>query len=131
MKVRVVCEILFMEGYELLLVELFFNWFFNEFILEVMVVIFSVFIFDEKVEMDVLKEELVKLFREVQVQVKIIVKVSVESKLDVNEEEYVNSLKWQLMEMVMVWVNGRLFVEIRYVFLCVFLGERCFINSGV
>ncbi|CAP70516.1 uncharacterized protein PODANS_3_5840 [Podospora anserina S mat+] len=112
MKARVACEISSTEGHELLLAELLFNRFFNELTPEVTAAILSVFIFDEKVETDALKEELAKPFREVQAQAKIIAKVSAESKLDVNEEEYVNSLKWQLMETVMAWANGRPFAEI-------------------
>ncbi|KAK4204723.1 rRNA-processing arch domain-containing protein [Triangularia verruculosa] len=112
MKARVACEISSTEGHELLLAELLFNRFFNELTPEVTAAILSVFIFDEKVETEALKEELAKPFREVQAQAKIIAKVSAESKMDVNEEEYVNSLKWQLMETVMAWANGRPFAEI-------------------
>ncbi|KAK0741839.1 rRNA-processing arch domain-containing protein [Apiosordaria backusii] len=112
MKARVACEISSTEGHELLLAELLFNRFFNELSPEVTAAILSVFIFDEKVETQELKEELAKPFREVQAQAKIIAKVSAESKMDVNEEEYVASLKWQLMETVMAWANGRPFAEI-------------------
>ncbi|KAK4179469.1 putative ATP dependent RNA helicase [Triangularia setosa] len=112
MKARVACEISSTEGHELLLAELLFNRFFNELTPEVTAAILSVFIFDEKVETQELKEELAKPFREVQAQAKIIAKVSAESKMDVNEEEYVASLKWQLMETVMAWANGRPFAEI-------------------
>jgi hypothetical protein len=41
-----------------------------------------------------------------------VAKVSAESKLEVNEDEYVQSLKWQLMETVMAWANGKPFAEI-------------------
>ncbi|KAK0669986.1 putative ATP dependent RNA helicase [Cercophora samala] len=112
MKARVACEISSTEGHELLLAELLFNRFFNELTPEVTAAILSVFIFDEKVEAQELREELAKPFREVQAQAKIIAKVSAESKMDVNEEEYVNSLKFQLMETVMAWANGRPFAEI-------------------
>jgi ATP-dependent RNA helicase DOB1 len=112
MKARVACEISSTEGHELLLAELLFNRFFNELTPEMCASVLSVFIFDEKVETQALKENLSKPFREIQAQARIIAKVSAESKLDVNEEEYVESLKWQLMETVLAWANGRPFSEI-------------------
>ncbi|KAK4242215.1 rRNA-processing arch domain-containing protein [Achaetomium macrosporum] len=112
MKARVACEISSTEGHELLLAELLFNRFFNELTPELCASVLSVFIFDEKVETQALKEELAKPFREIQAQARIIAKVSAESKLEVNEDEYVQSLKWQLMETVLAWANGRPFAEI-------------------
>lgn len=112
MKARVACEISSTEGHELLLSELLFNRFFNELSPEVCASVLSVFIFDEKVETQALKEELAKPYREVQTQARVIAKVSQESKLDVNEDEYVQSLKWQLMETVYAWAQGKPFSEI-------------------
>ncbi|KAK4101985.1 antiviral helicase [Parathielavia hyrcaniae] len=112
MKARVACEISSTEGHELLLAELLFNRFFNELTPELCASVLSVFIFDEKVETQALREELAKPFRETQAQARVIAKVSAESKLEVNEDEYVQSLKWQLMETVMAWANGRPFAEI-------------------
>ncbi|KAG6359843.1 hypothetical protein INS49_010896 [Diaporthe citri] len=112
MKARVACEISSTEGHELLLSELLFNRFFNELTPEVCASVLSVFIFDEKVETQELKEELMKPYREIQRQARVIAKVSQESKLDVNEDEYVQSLKWQLMETVYAWAQGRPFAEI-------------------
>ncbi|KAK0651611.1 rRNA-processing arch domain-containing protein [Cercophora newfieldiana] len=112
MKARVACEISSTEGHELLLAELLFNRFFNELSPEVCAAVLSCFIFDEKVEAKDFKEELAKPFREIQAQARIIAKVSAESKLDVNEDDYVQSLKWQLMETVLAWANGKPFSEI-------------------
>ncbi|KAL2195989.1 rRNA-processing arch domain-containing protein [Corynascus similis CBS 632.67] len=112
MKARVACEISSTEGHELLLAELLFNRFFNELSPELCASVLSVFIFDEKVETAALKEELAKPFREIQAQARIVAKVSAESKLEVNEDEYVQSLKWQLMETVLAWANGKPFAEI-------------------
>jgi ATP-dependent RNA helicase DOB1 len=117
MKARVACEISSTEGHELLLAELLFNRFFNELSPELCASVLSVFIFDEKVETAELKEELAKPFREIQAQARVIAKVSAESKMEVNEDEYVQSLKWQLMETVLAWANGKPFAEIWYVFL--------------
>lgn len=115
MKARVACEISSTEGHELLLSELLFNRFFNELTPELCASVLSVFIFDEKVETQELKEELAKPYREIQQQARVIAKVSQESKLDVNEDEYVQSLKWQLMETVYQWAQGRPFAEIWFV----------------
>jgi ATP-dependent RNA helicase DOB1 len=112
MKARVACEISSTEGHELLIAELLFNGFFNDMAPEICAAVLSVFIFDEKVSADELKEELRKPYREIQAQAKIVAKVSQESKLDVNEEEYLASLKWQLMETVLAWGNGRPFAEV-------------------
>ncbi|KAI1381641.1 antiviral helicase [Hypoxylon crocopeplum] len=112
MKARVACEISSTEGHELLLSELLFNRFFNELSPELCAAILSVFIFEEKVEAQALTEELMKPFSQVQAQARIIAKVSQESKLEVNEEEYVQSLKWQLMETVYAWANGKSFADV-------------------
>jgi ATP-dependent RNA helicase DOB1 len=115
LKARVACEISSTEGHELLLSELLFDRFFNELSPETCAAVLSCFIFDEKVEAQALKEDLQKPYREIQAKARIIAKVSQECKLDVNEEEYVTSLKWQLMETVYTWAQGRPFIEIWYV----------------
>jgi len=112
MKARVACEISSTEGHELVLSELLFNRFFNELTPEVCAAVISVFIFEEKVEATPLTEELMKPFSQVQAQARIIAKVSQESKLEVNEDEYVQSLKWQLMDTVYAWANGKPFAEV-------------------
>ncbi|KAI0601762.1 rRNA-processing arch domain-containing protein [Biscogniauxia sp. FL1348] len=112
MKARVACEISSTEGHELLLSELLFNRFFNELTPELCAAVLSVFIFDEKTEASALPDELMKLYSQIQAQARIIAKVSQESKLEVNEEEYVQSLKWQLMETVYAWAKGKPFVDV-------------------
>ncbi|KAI1106813.1 antiviral helicase [Jackrogersella minutella] len=112
MKARVACEISSTDGHELLLSELLFNRFFNELTPEVCAALLSVFIFEEKAEAQALPDELQKPFSQIQAQAKIIAKVSQESKLDVNEDEYAQSLKWQLMETVYAWANGKSFAEV-------------------
>ena len=115
LKARVACEISSTEGHELLLSELLFDRFFNELTPEVCASVLSCFVFDEKVETAALKEELQKPFREIQAKARIIAKVSQECKLDVNEDDYVMGIKWQLMETVHAWAQGRPFAEIWYV----------------
>ncbi|MCJ1386484.1 ATP-dependent RNA helicase mtr4 [Xylographa soralifera] len=110
LKARVACEI--STGDELLLSELLFNRFFNELTPEVCAAVLSCFIFEEKADAPALKDELAKPFREIQAQARIIAKVSQESKLQLNEEEYVQGFKYQLMEVVYAWAHGRSFAEI-------------------
>jgi len=114
LKARVACEISSTgDGHELLLSELLFNRFFNELSPEVCASVLSCFIFEEKSKTaEPLKEELSKHFREIQSQAKVIAKVSQESKLAVNEKEYVDSFKWELMEVVLLWAQGKSFAEI-------------------
>lgn len=114
LKARVACEISTGDGHELLLSELLFNRFFNEMSPELCAAVLSCFIFEEKSDCPPLKEELAKPFREIQAQARIIAKVSQESKLAVNEEEYVQSFKYQLMEVVLAWATGKSFAEIWY-----------------
>lgn len=111
LKARVACEI--STGDELVLSELLFNRFFNELTPEQCAAALSCFIFEEKSnETPALKEELSKPYREIQAQARIIAKISQESKLPVNEDEYVDGFKYQLMEVVYRWCNGASFAEI-------------------
>ncbi|KAH8685608.1 rRNA-processing arch domain-containing protein [Tricladium varicosporioides] len=112
LKARVACEISTGDGHELLLSELLFNGFFNEMSPEMCAAVLSCFIFEEKSQAPALKEELDKYFREVQNEARKIAKVSQESKLKVNEKEYVESFKWQLMDVVLSWAQGKSFSEI-------------------
>ena len=115
LKARVACEISTGDGHELLLSELLFNRFFNELSPEMCAAVLSCFIFEEKSKKDDLKEELRTAFKMIQAQARIIAKVSQESKLKVNEQEYVESFKFQLMEVVLAWAQGKGFAEIWYV----------------
>ncbi|KAI4184220.1 MAG: hypothetical protein L6R41_004902 [Letrouitia leprolyta] len=110
LKARVACEI--STGDELLLSELLFDGFFNELTPEICASVLSCFIFEEKAESPALKEELAKPFRELQAKARMIAKVSQESKLPVNEDEYLQTFKYQLMEVVFAWAHGTSFAEI-------------------
>ncbi len=115
LKARVACEISTGDGHELLLSELLFNGFFNQLSPELCAAVLSCFIFEEKSNCPPLKEELAKPFREIQAQARIIAKVSQDSKLAINEDEYVESFKYQLMEVVLAWATGKSFAEIWFV----------------
>lgn len=111
LKARVACEI--STGDELVLSELLFNGFFNELTPEQCAATLSCFIFEEKSnETPTLREELAKPFRDIQAQARVIAKVSQESKLAINEDEYVDGFKYQLMEVVFAWSKGATFAEI-------------------
>jgi ATP-dependent RNA helicase DOB1 len=111
LKARVACEI--STGDELVLSELLFNRFFNEMTPETCAAVLSCFIFEEKSNQPpVLKEDLAKAFREVQAQARIVAKVSMESKLALEEEKYLSSFKFELMDVVFSWCNGATFAEI-------------------
>ena len=110
LKARVACEI--STGDELLLSELLFNRFFNELSPELCAAVLSCFIFEEKAEAPALKEELAKPFREIQALARIVAQKSQESKLAINEDEYVQGFKYQLMEVVYAWAHGKSFAEI-------------------
>lgn len=111
LKARVACEI--STGDELVLSELLLNRFFNELTPEQCAASLSCFIFEEKCpEPPQLKEELAKPFREIQAQARVIAKVSQESKLAVNEDEYIKTFKSELMEVVLAWAKGASFAEI-------------------
>lgn len=111
LKARVACEI--STGDEIVLSELLLNRFFNELTPEQCAACLSCFIFEEKSEeIQNMKEELAKPFREIQAQVRIVAKVSQESKLAVNEEEYLATFKPQLMEVVYAWTKGASFAQI-------------------
>lgn len=112
LKARVACEI--STGDELMLSELLFNGFFNDLTPEQIAAMISVFVFEEKVKEapPLSKDELSKPLKEIQTMARTIAKVSQESKMAVNEEEYVTSFHWELMEVVYEWAHGKSFGEI-------------------
>lgn len=110
LKARVACEI--STGDELVLSELLFNRFFNELTPEQCAACLSCFIFEEKSTEVTLKEELAKPYREIQQQARVIAKMSQESKLTVNEDEYLKSFKHELMDVVYAWSKGASFADI-------------------
>lgn len=112
LKARVACEI--STGDELMLSELLFNGFFNKLTPEQVAAVLSVFVFEEKSKETpaLTREELAGPLKEIQAQARIVAKVSQESKLAVNEDEYVQSFHWELMEVIYEWANGKSFADI-------------------
>ncbi|KAJ4488200.1 rRNA-processing arch domain-containing protein [Lentinula aciculospora] len=110
-KGRVACEI--STGDELLLTELIFNGVFNTLAPEHCAALLSCFVFDEKTEKQTkLGEELAAPLRVMQELAKRIAKVSIESKLPLDEEKYVASFKVELMDAVLQWCRGASFSDI-------------------
>ncbi|KAJ5176280.1 ATP-dependent RNA helicase mtr4 [Penicillium canariense] len=112
LKARVACEI--STGDELMLAELLFNGFFNNLTPEQVASVISVFVFEEKVKEapPLSNDALAKPLKEIQAQARIIAKVSQESKMAVNEDEFVQSFHWELMEVIYDWANGKSFADI-------------------
>jgi len=115
LKARVACELSSTEGHELLLAELLFERFFNDMSPELTAAVLSCFVFDEKIKSAQFPEMLDKPYREIVAKARHIVKISQESKLEVEEDEYLDRIKPQLMETVMKWAEGKPFAEIWYV----------------
>jgi ATP-dependent RNA helicase DOB1 len=112
LKARVACEI--STGDELMLSELLFNGFFNNMTPEQCASVLSCFVFEEKTKDTpaLSRDELLKPLKEIQAQARIVAKVSMESKLAVNEEEYVQSFHWELMDVIYEWTQGMSFAGI-------------------
>jgi ATP-dependent RNA helicase DOB1 len=122
LKARVACEISSTgDGHELLLSELLFDRFFNEMAPDMCAAVLSCFIFEEKDrQAPPIKDEMAKHHQEILRQARIIAKVAQESKLAMNEKEYVESFKPELMAVVLAWAQGKSFSEIWYVFISLF-----------
>ncbi|WFC99281.1 RNA helicase [Malassezia yamatoensis] len=110
-KGRVACEI--STGDELLLTELIFNGTFNDLTPELCAALLSCFVFGERSEHPVrLKEELAAPLRVLQDTARRIARVSVECRLPIVEQEYVQSFKVELAEAVLQWCQGAKFSDI-------------------
>ncbi|KAF1970555.1 antiviral helicase [Bimuria novae-zelandiae CBS 107.79] len=111
LKARVACEI--STGDELMLSELLFDGFFNELTPEQCAACLSCFIFEEKSkEAPSLRDELMTPFHKIREKAKNIVKISQDAKMPLNEDEYTQSFKCELMEVVFQWCKGASFAEI-------------------
>ncbi|KAI8336840.1 rRNA-processing arch domain-containing protein [Chlamydoabsidia padenii] len=111
MKGRVACEI--STGDELLLTEMMFQGVFNDLKVDQCVALLSCFVFDEKVDQAArLQEELAGPLRLMQETARRIAKVSVECKMNLDEEAYVAKFKPELMDVVFAWCQGAKFSQI-------------------
>lgn len=105
-KGRVACE-LNTGGDELLLTELMFSNSFNDLTVEQLVALMSCFCLSAKTSMmpPVLREELAAPLRMMQEAARNIVKVEKESKLEVDEQEYMDKFKSDLMDVAHAWAK--------------------------
>lgn len=111
LKGRVACEI--SSGDELMLTELIFNGTFSDLTPEQCAALLSVFVFDEKVkDAEPLEPVLQRPYERVVEMARNIVRVSKESKLEIKEDEYLGSFKWELMSVVYQWAKGAKFAQI-------------------
>ncbi|CAO3674506.1 unnamed protein product [Rhizopus stolonifer] len=111
MKGRVACEI--SSGDELLLTEMIFQGVFNNLTVDQSVALLSCFVFDEQVEGRAkLQEELSAPLLLMQETARRIAKVANECKMTIDEQEYVDSFKPQLMDVVFAWCQGSKFSQI-------------------
>uniref|UniRef100_A0A8C5TDW8 Exosome RNA helicase MTR4 n=1 Tax=Malurus cyaneus samueli TaxID=2593467 RepID=A0A8C5TDW8_9PASS len=117
MKGRVACEI--SSADELLLTEMMFNGLFNDLTAEQAAALLSCFVFQENSsEMPKLTEQLAGPLRQMQECAKRIAKVSAEAKLEIDEENYLNSFRPNLMDVVYTWANGANFAHICSIIRC-------------
>ncbi|KAG8195554.1 hypothetical protein JTE90_002180 [Oedothorax gibbosus] len=110
-KGRVACEI--SSADELLLTELMFSGAFNDLDVHQTSALLSCFVFQEKSnEMPRLTEELSAPLRLMQETARRIAKVSAECKLEVDSDQYVDSFRPHLMDVVYAWSKGTSFANI-------------------
>jgi len=111
MKGRVAAEIAASD--ELLVTELIFNGLFNEMSSQEIASVLTSLIFQEKSEATVqLNAALKNANAHIQDTARRVAKVSIECKLPLVEEEYLNNIKPALMEVTWDWMNGATFMEI-------------------
>jgi ATP-dependent RNA helicase DOB1 len=111
LKGRVACEI--STGDELLLTELLFNGVFNDLNVEQCVALLSCAVCDDRNDKaGKPREELTTPLKVLRETAKRIARIATESKLDVKEDDYINSFRTELMDVVYAWCTGAKFSEI-------------------
>ncbi|KHN75815.1 Superkiller viralicidic activity 2-like 2 [Toxocara canis] len=109
-KGRVACEISAAD--ELLLTEMLFGGQFSQLTPEQMAALLSCFVFEEKANVTKVAEELSGILRVMQDYARRIAKITKESKLDIDEDKYVESFKPHMMDVVHDWCSGATFADI-------------------
>lgn len=110
-KGRVACEL--SSGDELLLTEMVFNGTFNDLSAPQCCALLSCFVCDERSsEQPTAAEELSAPLKQMQDFARRIAKVSIECKLELDEEEYVEKFKPTLMDVVLAWCKGASFLQL-------------------
>jgi ATP-dependent RNA helicase DOB1 len=103
-----------LSGDELVLTEMLFNGVFNDLTVAQCVALCSCFVVTENVkeELPKLTQDLAGPYKIMQETAKRVATVSKECKLDVEIDEYVESLKPFLMDVMNAWVSGASFAKI-------------------
>ncbi|CAH0390444.1 unnamed protein product [Bemisia tabaci] len=110
-KGRIACEL--SSGEELLMTEMMFNGMFNDLDVPQCVAILSCFVCDEKSnEVPKRSAELSGLLRQMQEMARRIAKVTVECKIPVDVEKYVEQFKPFLMDVCYAWCKGASFIDV-------------------
>ncbi|KAJ3342487.1 ATP-dependent RNA helicase mtr4 [Gonapodya sp. JEL0774] len=110
-KGRVACELT--TGDELVLTELLLNGVFNELSPEQTCAVLGCFVFGEKAEeLAKLRDDLQAPIRALQDTARRVARVSIESKLPVDEETYVQSFRTELVDVVYAWAQGIKFSQV-------------------
>ena len=110
-KGRVACEL--SSADELLLTEMIFNGLYNSLDVTQTVALLSCFVCDEKSnEMPKLSESLSGPLKQMQDLARRIAKVSLEAKLELEEDSYVEQFKPFMMDVVAAWCRGATFGDI-------------------
>ncbi|KAI5709981.1 hypothetical protein M8J75_004711 [Diaphorina citri] len=111
MKGRVACEL--SNGDELLMTELIFNGVFNDLTVAQCCALLSCFVCDEKSnETPAQVQIMAGPLRKMQELARHIARISIESKLDLDEDSYVNQFKPSLMDVVHAWCEGASFLKV-------------------
>ncbi|XP_013197192.2 exosome RNA helicase MTR4 [Amyelois transitella] len=111
LKGRIACEL--SSADELLLTELIFNGVFNTLTPEQSAALVSCFVCDENSsQLSAAGEELRGVLRQLQEYARRIAKVSIDAKMDLDEDEYVSKFKSTLMDVVLSWAKGASFLQI-------------------
>lgn len=111
LKGRVACEI--SSGDSLVLTEMIFNGVFNDLNVNQVVSLVTCFVFDEKSkDPPAPSEEMATPLRAMQDTARRIAKICIECKIELNEEDYVESFRTELMQIAYAWCDGAKFSEI-------------------
>ncbi|ORX86527.1 antiviral helicase [Anaeromyces robustus] len=111
LKGRVACEI--QTGDELVITEMIFDGVFNDLTIPQVISILSCVVLPEKEKEDYLiRKEMRKPYKQLTDIVKKVLKISIESKLEIDEEKYIESFRKNLINAMYAWGSGEPFANI-------------------
>ncbi|OUM68019.1 hypothetical protein PIROE2DRAFT_19938 [Piromyces sp. E2] len=112
LKGRVACEIL--TGDELVITEMLFDGAFNDLTIPQIISILSCVVFQEKVKYEeiTVRKDMLKPYKQLIDIVRKVLKVSIESKLELDEETYIKSFSKQFINVAYAWGAGQSFASI-------------------